>query len=103
MTIVDRLAVGRGDSAADLALRNALLVNVWSGEIYPTDIIIYDGKIIALANDYVAKQEIDLGARYVLPGFIDAPSHCVASICCVLEVQVVGKIPINILNSSNIM
>jgi adenine deaminase len=81
MTIVDRLAVARGDFSADLALRNALLVNVWSGEIYPTDIIVHDGRIVALGSDYTAKQEIDLGARYVCPGFIDAHVHIESSLC----------------------
>lgn len=81
MTIVDRLAAARGDFPADLALRNALLVNVWSGEIYPTDIIIHDGRIVALGSDYAAKQEIDLGARYVCPGFIDAHVHIESSLC----------------------
>src|SRR5215468_10473164 len=81
MTIVDRLAVARGDLPADLALRNALLVNVWSGEIYPTDILIHNGRIVALDSDYSAKQEIDLAARYVCPGFIDAHVHIESSLC----------------------
>ncbi len=81
MTIVDRLAIARGDFPADLALRNAMLVNVWSGEIYPTDIVIHDGRIVALGADYSAKQEIDLQARYVCPGFIDAHVHIESSLC----------------------
>lgn len=81
MTIVDRLAVARGDAPADLVLRNAMLVNVWSGEIYPTDIIIHEGRIVALGSAYTAKEEIDLGARYVCPGFIDAHVHIESSLC----------------------
>jgi adenine deaminase len=81
MTIVDRLAVARGDFPADFALRNAVLVNVWSGEIYPTDIIIHDERIVALGSDYAAKKEIDLGGRYVCPGFIDAHVHIESSLC----------------------
>ncbi len=81
MTLVDRLAVARGDFPADLVLRNATLVNVWSGEIYPTDILIHDGRIVALGNDYTAKQEIDLQGRYVCPGFIDAHVHIESSLC----------------------
>ncbi len=81
MTIVDRLAVARGDFPADFALRNAVLVNVWSGEVYPTDIIIHDERIVALGKDYAAKLEIDLGGRYVCPGFIDAHVHIESSLC----------------------
>jgi len=81
MTLVDRLAVARGDVPADLALRNAMLVNVWSGEIYPTDILVHDGRIVALGSDYTAKQEIDLEGRFVCPGFIDAHVHIESSLC----------------------
>ncbi|MBA3874725.1 MAG: adenine deaminase [Anaerolineae bacterium] len=81
MTIVDRLAIARGDFPADLALRHAMLVNVWSGEIYPTDIIIHNQRIVALGSGYSAKQEIDLGGRYVCPGFIDAHVHIESSLC----------------------
>ena len=56
-------------------------MNVWSGEIYPTDIIIHNERIVALGGEYVAKQEIDLGARYVCPGFIDAHVHIESSLC----------------------
>ena len=46
-SLVDRLAVARGDVVADLVFRNAQLVNVWSGEIYQTDIAIYQGRVVA--------------------------------------------------------
>ncbi|MCA0453314.1 MAG: adenine deaminase [Chloroflexi bacterium] len=81
MTIVDRLAAARGDAPADVALRNAMLVNVWSGEIYATDIIVHEGRIIALGSGYTAKTEIDIGGRYVCPGFIDAHVHIESSLC----------------------
>jgi adenine deaminase len=79
--LVDRLAAARGDVVADLALRNAQLINVWSGEIYSTDIIIYQGRVIALGAGYAARQEIDLKGRYVCPGFIDAHVHIESSLC----------------------
>ena len=41
-----RIQVARGEVPADLVLRNAQLVNVCSGEIYPADIAIVDGLII---------------------------------------------------------
>ncbi|MBE0691250.1 MAG: adenine deaminase [Anaerolineae bacterium] len=75
MTLPDLLAAARGDKPAHLALRNARLINVWSGEIYTTDIIIHQGQIAALGAGYAAEHEIDLGGRYVCPGFIDAHAH----------------------------
>jgi adenine deaminase len=81
MGLVDRLAAARGDVPATLALRNAQLVNVWTGEIYPTDIIVQGDRIIALGQGYTAAQEIDLQGRYVCPGFIDAHVHIESSLC----------------------
>ncbi len=64
-----------------MILRNAQLINVLSGEIYPTDIVIDDGDVVALAPGYDAQQVIDLGGRYVCPGFIDAHVHIESSLC----------------------
>jgi adenine deaminase len=81
MTRVQRIAVARGDFPADLVLRNGQLVNVLSGEIYPTDIVIADGDVVALASGYDAGQVIDLNGKYVCPGFIDAHVHIESSLC----------------------
>jgi adenine deaminase len=81
MAMIDRLAVARGDRPATLALRNAQLVNVWTGEIYQTDIIVDGEYIAAVGGGYAAKQEIDLKGRYVCPGFIDAHVHIESSLC----------------------
>lgn len=81
MTLVDRIAAARGDFPADLVLRNAQLVNVLTGEIYPTDIVVHDTYVVALGEGYTGKEEIDLGGRYVCPGFIDAHVHIESSLC----------------------
>jgi adenine deaminase len=57
------------------------LVNVWSGEIYPTDILIQGSHVAALGQGYAAQREIDLKGRYVCPGFIDAHVHIESSLC----------------------
>ncbi len=81
MALVDRLSAARGQTPADLVLRNARLVNVWSGEIESTDIVIHEGRVVALAAGYEAREVIDLGGRYVCPGFIDAHVHIESSLC----------------------
>ncbi len=80
-SLADRIAAARGDTPADLLLRNAQLINVLTGEIYPTDILIHAGYVIGLGQGYRAKQEIDLKGRYVCPGFIDAHVHIESSLC----------------------
>ena len=80
MSIVDRLAAARGDVSADLVLRNANLVNVISGEIYPTDIVIHDRHVVALGAGYSGRQEVDLTGKFVAPGLIDAHVHIESSL-----------------------
>ncbi len=81
MTLAQRIAVARGDFRAQLILRNAQLINVLSGEIYKTDIVIDDGNVVALGEGYQAMHAIDLKGRYVCPGFIDAHVHIESSLC----------------------
>ncbi len=81
MTLAQRIAVARGDVPAQLILRNAQLVNVLSGEIYLTDIVIDHGDVVALGGGYDAEQVVDVGGCYVCPGFIDAHVHIESSLC----------------------
>jgi adenine deaminase len=71
--------VARGDAPADLVLRNAQLVNVYSGEIYPTDVATYNSRIVGLGPGYEGKKEIDLAGGYLAPGLIDAHVHIESS------------------------
>ena len=80
MSIVDRLAAARGDAPAELILRNGQLVNVISGEIYPTDIVIHDRHVVALGSGYIGEREVDLAGKYVTPGLIDAHVHIESSL-----------------------
>ncbi|MGD9316183.1 MAG: adenine deaminase [Anaerolineae bacterium] len=74
MTLETLIAVARGEEPADLVLRNARLLNVFSGEIHPADIAIHDGWVVGLGA-YQARQVVDLGQRFVAPGLIDAHVH----------------------------
>ena len=81
MKLANRIAVARGDEPAHLILRNAQLVNVITGEIYPTDIVVHRSYVAAIGRGYEAEREIDLNGRYVCPGFIDAHVHIESSLC----------------------
>jgi len=76
-----RIAVARGDIPADLILRGGKVVNVLSGDIYETDIVIVDGVVAALGTGYEARQVVDVTGRYICPGFIDAHVHIESSLC----------------------
>lgn len=72
--------IAKGAAPADLVLKNAQLVNVFSGEIYATDIAIVGSRIAGLGDGYEAREMIDLSGRYVCPGFIDAHVHLESSL-----------------------
>ncbi len=68
----------------DLLVKNAKLINTFSGDIYKTDIAIHNGKIVGFGN-YSAKNIIDLKGMYVSPGFIDGHVHIESSMVKIPE------------------
>ncbi len=80
MRLEKRLAVARGDEPATLALRNARVINVYTGDIEHTDVIIHQDAIVALGPGYTAHEEVDLDGAYVAPGLIDAHVHIESSL-----------------------
>lgn len=60
---------------ADLVLKNARVVNVFTDEINLLDVAVQNGFVAAVGNSYEGKDEIDLKGNYLLPGFIDAHLH----------------------------
>src|SRR5947208_6853123 len=85
MDLSKLLAVSRGDEPADLLLRNAKLVNVYSAEIYDADVAIYDDRIAAIGPGYTAKETVDLKGMYLAPGFIEGHIHIESSMMRVSE------------------
>jgi adenine deaminase len=81
MTPADLLAASRGDIPSDLLLRNARLINVFSGEIQQTDIAIHADRIAAIGPGYSAKETLDLDGAFVAPGLIDGHVHIESSLC----------------------
>ena len=74
MELADLIRVARGDEPADSLLKNAKVVNVFTGDIEETHIAIVQARVAGL-GDYQAREVVDLGGRYVCPGFIDAHVH----------------------------
>lgn len=71
------IEVAQGKRPATLLLKNCRLVNVYSEEIYETDIAIYRNKIASITKGAVeqADEVIDCENKYVMPGFIDPHMH----------------------------
>ena len=79
MELKELIDVAAGRKPADLVLRNGKLVNVFSGEIIETDVVIHGDRIAAIGEGYEARTEIDLAGQYVMPGFIEGHIHIESS------------------------
>ncbi len=71
--------VAAGRKKADLVLKNATYVNVFSGELETEDIAVTEGLIVGLGK-YEGITEVDMTGRIVCPGFIDAHIHLESSL-----------------------
>lgn len=73
------IRVSRGQECADLVLKNVKLINVFSEEIYETDIAITGSTVAGISKGYCGKEEIDLKGAYASPSFIDGHVHIESS------------------------
>ncbi len=71
--------VAAGREKADLVLKNATFVNVFSGELETCDIAVAEGLIVGLGT-YEGLVEADMTGKVVCPGFIDAHIHLESSL-----------------------
>jgi adenine deaminase len=79
-----KLSIARGEQPAELLFKNANLVNVLSGEIYPTDVAVDDGRVVGLGR-YEAKKVIDLAGAYLAPSLIEGHFHVESSMLTMPE------------------
>ncbi|HOG22826.1 MAG TPA: adenine deaminase [Flexilinea sp.] len=71
------LKAAGGKCKVDLILENIRLVDVYTSEIRPASLAIFNGRIVALdpASDFQAFQRIDGNGMFAVPGFIDTHMH----------------------------
>ena len=73
------IRVAKGEEKADLVLKNADYVNVFSNEINHGDIAVAEGLVVGM-GDYEGLTEVDVSGKVVVPGFIDAHLHLESSL-----------------------
>ena len=71
--------VAAGRKEADMVLKNARVVNVFTHEVIDGSIAVDQGKIVG-TGAYTGRNEIDLGGLYVVPGLIDSHVHIESSL-----------------------
>ncbi len=71
--------VAKGAEKADLVIKNAKVINVFTEEIYDADVAIVGDKIVGVGRDYHGEKEIDINGAYISPAFIDGHVHLESS------------------------
>ena len=80
------IAAAAGRTKADLVLKNASVVNVFTEQLEKADIAITDGMIVGLGT-YFGTKEVDLNGKVVCPGFMDGHMHIESSLLSPAEFQ----------------
>ena len=75
----NRIDVATGRKKADIVLKNAKYINVWTEKICEGDIAI-SGGFIAGIGKYDGEVEVDVSDKIIAPGFIDGHIHLESAI-----------------------
>jgi adenine deaminase len=77
--LAERLKAARGEEPVDLLLRGGRVLNVFTGELVPTAVAVFDGVVVGY-GDRPAREVVDLQDAVVAPGFIDGHVHLESSL-----------------------
>ena len=79
MNLGKLVSVARGETPADLLLKNARIVNTFIGEIEQGDVAICGDRIAGVGDYDKAKEIIDLQGQVLAPGLINGHTHIESS------------------------
>ncbi len=80
MNLKKLISVARGESPADLLLKNARIINTLIGEIEQGNVAICGDRIAGVGDYEQAREVIDLGGAYLSPGLINGHTHIESSL-----------------------
>ena len=80
-TLKQQILTAKGDVRAELVLKNARVINVFTNEIERADVAIRQGIILGVGH-YTGETELDLQGKYVCPGLVDGHIHIESSMLC---------------------
>lgn len=81
------IRVARGETPADLVVKQARILDVYTGALLTGDLAVYDGRIAGTGQSYRGRVEIDGAGHVLVPGFIDAHVHIESSLLTPLRFQ----------------
>jgi len=74
------IKAARGLVKADLVIKNAKYLDVFSGEFAAGDVAVHDGVIVGVKDTYQGVTEVDARGKFIVPGLIDAHVHIESSL-----------------------
>ncbi len=79
MELSGLISVARGDTPADLLIKNCRVINTFTASIDEGNVAVYQGTIAGIGNYNKAKETIDIKGKYLAPGLIDGHTHIESS------------------------
>ncbi len=78
------IRVARGLEPADLVLKNARIINVFSGDIHAGTVAVASGTVVGI-GDYDGRETVDLKGAFLAPGFVEGHIHIESSMLTPIE------------------
>jgi adenine deaminase len=85
--LAEMIRVARGEQPADLVVRGAEYLDVFTGACRRGDVAVHQGVIAGVAESYQGQTVIDGAGAMVVPGFIDAHVHIESSLMTPVRFQ----------------
>ena len=82
-----RVQTASGEKKAQLVLKSAGVLNVFTEELESADVAISDGYIVGVGQGYEGEQEIELPGMIICPGFLDGHIHLESSMVVPVEFE----------------
>ncbi|MDD5657803.1 MAG: adenine deaminase [Elusimicrobia bacterium] len=80
----ETIEIAGGKRRVDLLLRDARVINTFSGDVHRSDVAVHKGRIVGFGA-YQARRTMDLRGAYLAPGFIDGHVHLESSMVKIPE------------------
>ena len=79
MNLEKLISVARGETPADLVLKNAGIINTFIGEVEQSNVAICGDRIAGIGDYEQAREVVDLKGSYLAPGLINGHTHIESS------------------------
>lgn len=73
-SLARRIGMAMGREPVDVLVVGARVVDVFSGEVFEASVGVADGRFVGF-GEFEAREVVDAGGRYMLPGLMDAHVH----------------------------